>query len=249
MKYLTIKGGSMYQISKHLFLYCIIGTMCALTTVNAQYNEIWHSPADTRHYIGCENTDTDNAKECVFIRANVNMAYFQIIVIDGITGTVEWELPPYWHFIAADSNTQNAFYAHLVDVNGDDRYEILFYGSPTAGDSLRWYLYGYSTYVDEEQGSKHTYQEIRLSQSYPNPTSAVANIEYSISGRAEVELKIYNSVGQFVRTLNEGIKNPGTYTIQWDCRDKDGENLPSGSYFYQLTIDGQTKTKKLINIE
>lgn len=243
------KGGSMYRISKNMFLYCILGTLCVGSIVSAQYNEIWHSPADTRHYIGCENTDNDNAKECVFIRVSASMSYYQIRVIDGITGTLEWELPPYWYFIATDSNTYNAFYPRLIDVDGDDRYEILFYGQPNSGDSLRWYLYGYTTYIEEGQGLIKQYQDIQLSQSFPNPAKTFTTIEYSLTKRAEVVLKIYNSAGQLVRSYHDGIKDPGTYALQWDCRDEKGTELPCGSYFYQLIIDDQQKTKKLVNIE
>jgi hypothetical protein len=228
----------------------LIGLCVAVSLMDAQYVEKWHSPARVKDYVGCENTDADNAKEVVF---PVRFAYDQcaIMVIDGVSGVVEWTLSPPWYSIYGYSTSWDyTLSPRLIDVNNDGRYEILFYGQPTQADSARWYLYGHAGGKIEEgkpQGS--VYQEIFLGQNYPNPATSMTTIDYSLSQKGKVEIKVYNAVGQLVRTLSEGEKEPGTYNIIWDGRDDNGTKLPAGSYFYQLEIDGNKETKKMVLVK
>jgi hypothetical protein len=68
-----------------------------------------------------------------------------------------------------------------------------------------------------------------LEQNFPNPFNPTTSIRYSLSTASEVELNIYNTVGQRIHTFVRGMQAPGQYTIQWDAGD-----MPSGIYFYQL---------------
>ena len=52
------------------------------------------------------------------------------------------------------------------------------------------------------------------------------------------KLKIYNILGQEVRTLVDEVKEPGYYTVTWDGKDSDGRQAASGVYFYRLTASG-----------
>ena len=83
--------------------------------------------------------------------------------------------------------------------------------------------------------------EINLSQNYPNPFNPLTTIEYSVPENANVSLKIYNLLGQEIATLVNGYVFAGSYSIKWDAR-----NEPSGIYFYNLTIDTYSETRKMI---
>ena len=59
-------------------------------------------------------------------------------------------------------------------------------------------------------------------------------------------LKIFNLLGQEVRTLVDEVKEPGHYTLIWDGRDGYGNNVASGVYFYRLTAENFTATKRMM---
>ena len=91
-------------------------------------------------------------------------------------------------------------------------------------------------------------QKFSLDQNYPNPFNPMTTISYRLPKTAVVTLRIYNLLGQQVRTLVDEVEKPGYYTAQWDGRDEQGMDLPSGVYFYRLRIDRDkfVETKKML---
>lgn len=85
-----------------------------------------------------------------------------------------------------------------------------------------------------------------LSQNYPNPFNPETTIKYQIAETTPVSLKIYNFWGQEVLTLVDGIKEVGTYEVQWSAKNKLGEALPSGVYVYRLQAGDYVESKKLV---
>jgi hypothetical protein len=81
----------------------------------------------------------------------------------------------------------------------------------------------------------------RLFQNYPNPFNPITNIGFRIAEFGFVSLKVYDVLGKEVATLINEEKYPGSYEVEFD-----GSNLSSGIYFYRLTADNFTQTKKLI---
>ena len=89
-----------------------------------------------------------------------------------------------------------------------------------------------------------------VSQNYPNPFNPTTSIRYTLSGggrRTEdggrttpphVSLKIYNVLGQEVRSLVDEVQKPGCYTVTWDGRDGAGAEVANGIYFYRLSVAG-----------
>jgi len=81
-----------------------------------------------------------------------------------------------------------------------------------------------------------------LYENYPNPFNPVTNLEFGISKLGFVSLKIYDMLGKEVATLVNASLNPGTYKYSFDA-----SSLPSGVYFYKLTVDGNNiDTKRMI---
>ncbi|MGB9721797.1 MAG: S8 family serine peptidase [bacterium] len=85
-----------------------------------------------------------------------------------------------------------------------------------------------------------------LSSPMPNPTKGIVRINYAIPQTGNATLKIYNCLGQVVRTLIDGEQKPGFYTAIWDGKDDAGRRLSAGIYFYQFTADKFNDTKKAI---
>ena len=81
----------------------------------------------------------------------------------------------------------------------------------------------------------------QLKQNYPNPFNPTTQINFSLTNTSPVTLKIYDTAGHLVSTLIDGILGEGNYTEVWD-----GQNMHSGLYFYQLTANNITETKKMI---
>jgi hypothetical protein len=91
-------------------------------------------------------------------------------------------------------------------------------------------------------------ESFELSQNYPNPFNPVTSIHYSVSNKSKAthtSLKIYNILGQQMRTLVDGFQKAGNFEVIWDGRDDEGNNLSSGIYFYTLVADDYRSTRKM----
>jgi hypothetical protein len=87
---------------------------------------------------------------------------------------------------------------------------------------------------------------IRLHQAYPKSFNPTTTIEYDLKQRSFVTLKVYNTLGQEIRTLINKEQDAGQHSIQFD-----GKGLSSGTYFYEIIVqgpDGTTtrQTKKML---
>jgi len=82
----------------------------------------------------------------------------------------------------------------------------------------------------------------KLDQNYPNPFNSVTSIQYQVSRASEVELSIYNILGQKVAALVSEKQPAGSYKVEWDAVD-----FASGVYLSRLVIDKVfMQTKKLV---
>jgi hypothetical protein len=79
-----------------------------------------------------------------------------------------------------------------------------------------------------------------LGQNYPNPFNATTNITFDLDTDADVSLSIYNINGQLVEILVDGHMSAGHHTVDWDA-----STLPSGVYFYKLTVEDNIFTKRM----
>ncbi len=94
-----------------------------------------------------------------------------------------------------------------------------------------------------------TPKEFRLHQNYPNPFNPSTTIEYQLPQKSNVEINIYNSLGQLVRTLVKGeAKEAGDNVVTWDGMSDAGSTVSTGAYFYQVKANGFVQTKKMILI-
>jgi len=80
-----------------------------------------------------------------------------------------------------------------------------------------------------------------LAQNYPNPFNPTTTIEYSIKKQSFVNIEIYNAIGQRITTLFNGIREAGSYKLNWNAKD-----FASGIYFYRIKAGDFTQIKKMI---
>ncbi len=83
-----------------------------------------------------------------------------------------------------------------------------------------------------------------LEQNYPNPFNPTTTIKYSVANAGQVNLTVYNIMGQKVAELVNATQTAGMHTAQWDAK-----NAASGLYFYKLSSAGQTLTKQMMLIK
>jgi photosystem II stability/assembly factor-like uncharacterized protein len=84
---------------------------------------------------------------------------------------------------------------------------------------------------------------IKLLQNYPNPFNPVTVISYFVEtqGIASVQIKVYDILGREIKTLVNENQQMGEHKVEFD-----GNNLPSGIYFYRITNGNQALTRKML---
>ncbi|MFQ5708835.1 MAG: FlgD immunoglobulin-like domain containing protein [bacterium] len=85
-----------------------------------------------------------------------------------------------------------------------------------------------------------------LKQNYPNPFNPNTNIRYSLVEPGRVSLKIYNLLGEEVRTLVDEVQSAGNFQSHWDGTNKQGEPVSSGVYLYELKTSTSAQFKRMI---
>lgn len=76
-----------------------------------------------------------------------------------------------------------------------------------------------------------------FTQNYPNPFSNTTYIDYELPENAYVRLSVYNVVGQKIITLVDDHQTAGLHQITWDGYDSQNHHLPTGIYFYRLSVE------------
>jgi hypothetical protein len=108
---------------------------------------------------------------------------------------------------------------------------------------------GTKEYVDAET-SKLVPQASELAQNYPNPFNPSTTIRYMISAGAYVRLEILSLIGQRVRILDEGYRSAAAYSVIWDGKNENRQNVSSGVYFCRLIAgDNVIRTRKLVLVK
>lgn len=85
-----------------------------------------------------------------------------------------------------------------------------------------------------------------LKQSYPNPFNPSTSISYQVPRQSDVQIEIYNTLGQKVRTLINARKEPGNHQTVWDGKNDRGLQMGSGVYLYRMVAGGFVQTRKMV---
>jgi spore germination protein YaaH len=91
--------------------------------------------------------------------------------------------------------------------------------------------------------------KFKLYQNYPNPFNPNTAIEYEIIEADNIELSIYNILGEQVAVLVNEMQQPGVYKVKFGVETLHARSLPSGTYLYQLKTGSYSKVKKMILIK
>ena len=94
----------------------------------------------------------------------------------------------------------------------------------------------------------------RLLQNYPNPFNPETWIPYQLSDDSPVSVSVFDSTGALVRTLSLGVQSAGFYNSRgraayWDGRNRHGEFVASGTYFYELATPSFRQIRRMVIIK
>ena len=163
------------------------------------------------------------------------------------------------HFI--DNNNGwivGAYKTILRTINGGEQWENVFspysdnYWKISFVNSLTGWIFGGSniilkttnggiTLIGDEKNVPEVPLIISLSQNYPNPFNPTTKITYAVPYSVMVELKIYNVLGQEIKTIVNEEKQAGIYEVEFNAIQ-----LASGIYFYTISAGDFHQTKKLV---
>ena len=158
-----------------------------------------------------------------------------------------------WKFI---QNLPDAWKAYLLDI--EDQVAVDLSGkqihafSPGEDHEQRVFkiIAGDEAFVQQHrEGISLEPVEFRLYPNAPNPFNPVTTLHYSLPRKADMELSIYNALGQRVRHILKKDCNAGHHTVLWDGTDNSGMRLASGIYICQLKAVDKVATRKMILIK
>ena len=126
-------------------------------------------------------------------------------------------------------------------------YQVYDVGGLVVSGERRWDIDLGSTPTAVTQERRPLPEQAALEQNFPNPFNATTTVRYQIEAPGDVELRIYNTIGQVIRRILRTHQAAGTYTIRWHGRDDSGRQLGSGVYLYRLLAgEKPTQTRKLV---
>jgi hypothetical protein len=102
------------------------------------------------------------------------------------------------------------------------------------------------TEVEDETPKEAKPLEFALSQNHPNPFNANTEIHYRIPQEGPVTVKVFNTLGQEVRTLVDAEQKAGRYAISWDGRNQKAQEVASGIYFCRLISGEYRLVRKML---
>jgi hypothetical protein len=125
------------------------------------------------------------------------------------------------------------------DIGLDSIYSYFDFGETyitLKGCIIDGVIYGDTTTVGVEDEETPIASEFKLEQNYPNPFNPSTVISYQLPVSSSVTLTIYDVLGNEIITLVNEEKSAGEYEAEFSGHSDEGQNLPSGVYFYQLRV-------------
>ncbi len=139
---------------------------------------------------------------------------------------------------------QNIIIAYTA-MRGNDALDAVRRGKMLVSEVIREYDSNFVSLTYEAAPSSpppsNQLTYYKLYQNYPNPLNPSTNIKYSVPQKSQVQIKVFDVLGNEIETIVNEQKPIGTYEITWDAA-----NLPSGVYFYQLKAGDFIQTKKMV---
>lgn len=198
--------------------------------------------ASARFYTKLKKSGTYDILEIVPSTVNSTDDALYEVIIDGV-------LESSYH---VNQNQGSGNWVIIGTLNLPENTEIELWvkdtGNSTTGavirtDAVRFQLIDENTTIDDPN-SKQLVRTFRLDQNYPNPFNPTTVIAYQIPATSQVELIVYNTLGQKIATLVDRKQEAGFFTEIFDAT-----GLASGIYYYKISAGAFVQVRKMILIK
>ena len=135
-----------------------------------------------------------------------------------------------------------------IDMDYDPYMDALYFrggDSPTEQDPYIVLIYEHEDNIDDD----YYLNNLLEFSNHPNPFNQKTNISFGINENYFVTLKIYNQLGQLVKSLVSDRFDTGQYTIEWDGKDKNGKEVSNGVYLCRLRVGKKLVSRKILMIK
>ncbi len=213
--------------------------------LNVGYNNhAWYAlSTDTSSTDSCYAVWTPNLQKPGYYKVSAYIPFSQTETADYKINTADG-----LKYAAINQKTAVGTWAMLGQYKfnkGSMGYVMLDNETPVKGqtivfDAVKWsYVDSAATAVNEN--AVITPGKFLLQQNYPNPFNPATEIKYQIPSGSFVTLKIYDMLGNIIKTLVDGYKPEGNYSVNFN-----GSSLASGVYYYRLQAGKFFSVKKMI---
>jgi hypothetical protein len=150
-------------------------------------------------------------------------------------------------------NTMNDWAPFMTNLPNVEVSEFEFY---LPSNKIRAATYGRGIWesvippvTGNNSGNDNIPVSFALFQNYPNPFNPQTVIRFDIPVKSNVSLKIFNILGQEVKTLVYSELSPGEKSVSWNGKDNAGLSVNSGIYVYELRAGDYRESKKLVFVK
>ena len=188
------------------------------------------------------NPNPANPNEQVFLQGAVNSTN-EVIEYLWQASITNYEPGPYYEPVNLGNTLNCSFNTTILETG---TFEILFIARNTNGWSIPSIteLVVFGTEIEENNigyGEKI--------KNKPNPFESETEIYFNMIKNGNIKIEIFNLKGQKIKTLVNDFKYKGDYRHKWDCKDRYGEKVESGIYFYTIQTNEYRKNKKMLIIK
>ena len=147
------------------------------------------------------------------------------------------------HFSSAYQSSGTFNWAAPAEGTGEVRLYIAGQQGGYSGPNSSIVLLASEHQTAVEETSESIPSEYALFSAYPNPFNATTMLTYELSQADKITLTIYDIQGNLIKTLFQGIQQPGQHQIAWDASE-----VASGIYFCRLSAPNFQQTQKMVLI-
>ncbi|MDH3652018.1 MAG: T9SS type A sorting domain-containing protein, partial [Saprospiraceae bacterium] len=145
-----------------------------------------------------------------------------------------------------DPSSQIRLITGMSDINGDTHTDLIathFSSEFANGQALVYYN---PTITSSRDASPNQSSGVTLFYNYPNPFHTNTTVFYQLTKSANVQVKIFNLLGQEIAILVDQKQIPGLQAVEWSGRNKGGENVDRGIYVCHIQVDQHVQGRKII---